>query len=133
MFQMISSKIICLSSHSTRTDELVSFLRKDNHFVTHVEKINAAAEKISSQDVLLILINYNSIVRAERNELATLFQNARSKKVVVYDVPNDATRHQAFYRLGAYRILKDTYEIADIFRFSENYGYYCCFMCYNIS
>jgi len=117
---MSSSKIIRLSSHSKRTDDLVSMLRNDNHFVTLLDKISTTADKITSQDVVLIIINYSSIVSAERKELTTLFQSARSKKFVIFDVPNDATRRQAFYRLGAYRIFRDSYEITDIFHFATN-------------
>ncbi len=117
---MATKKIVLLGSQNDRTNQLTSLLRSTDFTITKVKNIDQATDRLHSSDPGLILIDYGSIKSAERNDLAVLFANARSTKFVIFDVPNDATRRRAFYRLGTYRILPDTYQIEDICYFCSN-------------
>ena len=109
-----------LSSNNERSKMLISLLKTEKISVTVSNKIDPLPDQISSPDVQMILVNYQSIIGAQKKELASLFQNAQSTKFVVYDVPDDATRRKAFYRLGAYRVLKATYSMEDVSTFTGN-------------
>lgn len=117
---MSLKNLIILSDPGERSGKLISLLESGEYSIHSTEKITEVSKKISSSDITLILINYESIVKDERNNLISLFKNARKTKFVVYDVPEDATRRLAFYRLGAYRILDNKYTVEDIFYFSKN-------------
>jgi signal recognition particle receptor subunit beta len=117
---MSIKNLLILSGQDDRTKELVSLLENGKYTIHATEKISEAKDKISSSEIALILINYSSIVKAERNKLISLFKDARRTKFVIYDVPEDAMRRLAFYRLGAYRILDKKYTVQDIYYFSEN-------------
>jgi signal recognition particle receptor subunit beta len=117
---MISNKILILGSDKKRTNLLVSLFKEINIEVLDAETIPEADEIISSADLDLILIEYNAIVNAEREKLIDLFRDARRTKFVIFDVPHDAARRLAFYKLGAYRILGVNYDVEDIYFFNQN-------------
>jgi signal recognition particle receptor subunit beta len=117
---MISNKILILGSDKKRTNLLVSLFKEINIEVLDAETIPEADEIISSADLDLILLEYNAIVNAEREKLIDLFKDARRTKFVIFDVPHDAARRLAFYKLGAYRILGVNYDIEDIYFFNQN-------------
>jgi len=117
---MAQKNILILSADDERTQKLISLLKKGKYNIHATHKLSEVSEKISSTEIALILINYLSIVKEERKKLISLFKDARKTKFVIYDVPEDAMRRLAFYRLGAYRILDQKYSVDDIFYFSQN-------------
>jgi len=117
---MNSLNIVILSGEDEQTQFLVSRLSKKADSLKLVSNIKDAASHITSTSFSLFLINYHTIVKAERKELMSLFKETVRTKFVVYAVPNDATRRLAFYRLGAYRILDDRFTIDDVYYFSLN-------------
>ena len=117
---MDSKMIILLSSQNDRSSQLISTLKSKDLFVSTVKNIDQATSRLTSSDIFMILIDYISIKEAERNDLKILFANASSTKFVIYDVPDDATRRRAFYRLGTYRILPENYNLEDIVFFCSN-------------
>jgi signal recognition particle receptor subunit beta len=117
---MDSKKIILLSNQNDRSNELVSTLKSKDLFVSTVKNIDQATSRLTTSDIFMILIDYISIKEAERNDLKILFANSSTTKFVIYDVPDDATRRRAFYRLGTYRILPKNYNIEDIVFFCSN-------------
>jgi signal recognition particle receptor subunit beta len=117
---MISNKILILGTDKKRTTLLVSLFREKNIEVLDAENIPETDEIISSSEPDLILIEYSAIVNAEREKLIELFRDARRTKFVIFNVPHDAARRLAFYKLGAYRILGINYDVEDIYFFSQN-------------
>ena len=117
---MSTTRVVLLSSSTEQSKNLVLLLKSADISVTLSDKIDTVTGQRSSSDTEIILVNYQSIVSAQKKDLATLFSNAKANKFVVYDVPDDATRRNAFYRLGAYRVLKSSYSTEDIFHFTSN-------------
>lgn len=117
---MPAEKILLLGKDKKRANLLVSLFKEKEFDASVVENISEADNLISSSELALILIDYRAIIEAKRQELITLFKNARKTKFVIFDVPEDATRRLAFYRLGAYRILDENYDVEDIYYFSQN-------------
>jgi len=117
---MNSNKVLILAADEKRSNLLVSLFKEKKIEVLNSTNLPEADSLLSSTDLDLILIEYNSIVSAEREKLIELFRDARRTKFVIFDVPHDAVRRLAFYKLGAYRILGVNYDIEDIYFFSEN-------------
>ena len=117
---MISNKILILGTYKKRTTLLVSLFKEKNIEVLDAENIPETDDIISSSELDLILIEYSAIVNAEREKLIGLFRDARRTKFVIFNVPHDAARRLAFYKLGAYRILGINYDVEDIYFFSQN-------------
>ena len=114
------NKVLILGADEKRSNLLISLFKEKNIEVLDANTIPKADSIISSSDLDLILIEYQSIVNAEREKLIDLFRDARKTKFVIFDVPHDAIRRLAFYKLGAYRILGENYDIEDIYFLSEN-------------
>jgi signal recognition particle receptor subunit beta len=117
---MNSNKVLILGADEKRSNLLVSLFKEKDIEVLDANNLPDADSIISSSDLDLILIEYQSIVNAEREKLIELFRDARRTKFVIFDVPHDAVRRLAFYKLGAYRILGINYDVEDIYFFSEN-------------
>ena len=117
---MALKTILILSGQDTFTDKVTSLLKTGDVDLRVSDNLADAAVKIASYPISLILINYNIILKADRPSLISLFKDARKTKFVLYKVPADATRRLAFYRMGAYRVLDDLYESADIVHFCKN-------------
>ena len=117
---MALKNILILSGQDGYTDKLIGLLKTGDFDLRISDNLADAAVKIASFPVSLFLINYNSILKAERSNLIALFRDARKTKLVLYHVPADATRRLAFYRMGAYRVLDDQYESTDIVYFCRN-------------
>jgi signal recognition particle receptor subunit beta len=117
---MTTNKIVLLGRDKKRSNLLVSLFKEREIEIFVVENIKDAENLISAAELSLFLIDYKAIVIAARDELIELFKDARTTKFVIFDVPRDANRRLAFYRLGAYRILGTDYDIDDIYFFSLN-------------
>jgi signal recognition particle receptor subunit beta len=114
------NRLLLLEADKKQGAILVSLFRESEAEAYVVNDISDAENLLSSTELSLLLLNYQSIVNAERNELINLFKKAQDTKLVIYNVPDDATRRIAFYRLGAYRIISNKYELEDVYYFSRN-------------
>lgn len=117
---MQTNRLLLIENDKKQGDVLVSLFKESESEAFVVKNIADAENLISSKELDLILLNYQSIVDAERKEQISLFKKAQSTKLIIFNVPNDATRRLAFYRLGAYRSFSNTYELEDIYYFSKN-------------
>jgi len=117
---MISNKTLILGTDKKRTTLLDSLFKEKNIEVHDAENLSKADEIISSVELDLILIEYSAIVNAEREKLIDLFRDAQRTKFVIFNVPHDAARRLAFYKLGAYRILGINYDVEDVYYFCYN-------------
>lgn len=117
---MNTNKILLLAKDKKRINLLTSLFREKEIEVFTVDGIPDAVNLIFTSELSLILIDFQTIVNAERDNLVDLFRDARQTRFVIFGVPEDATRRLAFYKLGAYRILGFDYEIDDIYFFSLN-------------
>ncbi len=117
---MNSDKVLILGLDKKRVNLLSSLLKEVEAEVFTVDNVQDAENLLSSSELTLILLEYNAIVNEERDKLKDLFKAARKTKLVISDVPEDAARRLAFYRLGAYRILGINYEVEDIYYLGKN-------------
>jgi signal recognition particle receptor subunit beta len=79
-----------------------------------------AAKIIDKEKVSLFILCYTKIVDANRETVLALFKHAQKAKFLIFNVPGDAKRRLAFYKMGAYRIFDSDYDITDIAALSRN-------------
>ena len=117
---MTDNTIIILDNNEDRKKSLISLFNEEKINAIDCKNISEFDELIDSSTSPLILVSYNSIVGAKRDEVISIFKSAKEIKVITYDVPSDATRHLAFYKMGSYRIFDTTYDSSEIFYFIKN-------------
>jgi len=117
---MSTNRILLLEEDNKRAELLDSLFKENQAEVFIAKNISEAENLVKTPELSLILLDYQDIVDFKRNELISLFKSARRTKFIVFNVPDDATRRIAFYKLGAYRILSVHYDIEDVYFFSQN-------------
>lgn len=85
---------------TTSSDEALNILQKDK--------------------IPLFIVCYTKIVNASRESIVALFNHTKQVKFFIFNVPGDARRRLAFYKMGAYRIFDTDYDITDIAALSKN-------------
>ena len=85
-----------------------------------IESETDLQNKINNSKDNIVLITQQSLTKVSKNNIKTIFKNSESRKILVYDVPNDATKINAFYKLGAYRVLDETVEAEEIVEYVAN-------------
>jgi len=117
---MSINRILLLEEDNQRANLLDSLFKENQAEVFVAKNISEAETLVKTPELSLILLDYHDIIDSKRNELISLFKGARRTKFIVFNVPDDATRRIAFYKLGAYRILSVHYDIEDVYFFSQN-------------
>jgi signal recognition particle receptor subunit beta len=79
-----------------------------------------AVQLLAKEKVPLFIVCYSKIVDANRQSVIALFKHAQEVKFLIFNVPDDAKRRLAFYKMGAYRIFDSNYDITDIAALSKN-------------
>ena len=67
------------------------------------------------------LISYSVITKSERGQIVSLFKNTSKSKFILFDVPEDAKKRLAFYKMGAYKILDINYNQEEIVYICNNF------------
>jgi len=70
--------------------------------------------------VKIVLVDQHYLFKLSKEEIKSLFRQAQSTNIIVYDVQNIATRRLAFYKLGAYRVLDKSYNAQEIVELTIN-------------
>jgi signal recognition particle receptor subunit beta len=79
--------------------------------------------KINNSTDNIVLITQQSLAKVSKNNIKTIFKKSDSQKILVFDVPKDATKIIAFYKLGAYRVLDESVETEEIVEYVKNLHY----------
>ena len=107
-----------LISVLSQNDEEKEKLRKDiesfNYQVHVFDKIETITKEVSTNHPILIMIDYNSILLADRSKVINLFKAIKATRTIVYNVPEDTDRRLAFYELGATRVFDKSYALENI-------------------
>jgi signal recognition particle receptor subunit beta len=82
--------------------------------------IEQAETLLKKEKIPLFVLCYSQIVNANRDTVISLFKHAQQSKFLIFNVPYDARRRLAFYKMGAYRIFDSEYDITDIAALSKN-------------
>lgn len=101
---MQSNKIFILDTDQSNTDFFTDHLREDDVNIEVVRTLNEIGRYASEQDFRLAMVNYDTIVEADRSKVVEMFKQLLGHNLIVYNVPAKANRRLAFYDLGASRV-----------------------------
>ncbi len=117
---MENIQILLLDEQIERADGISSFLKEKNISSSSIDDPGKIKINIDDNDLKIILVTQHYLLNIQEDDIKSLFAKSDSRKIIVYDVPNDGARKLAFYKLGAYRVLDDSSEIQDIGEYISN-------------
>lgn len=86
----------------------------------HYTVIQSASELETVSGADLVLFSFSFLSRVSREAISETFKWARKKHFIIYDVPQDATKHIALYKLGAFKIFSSSYYKEEIATYVRN-------------
>jgi hypothetical protein len=101
---MADHLIYILSADDQTAGQLSEQFSASGYGVNYYGDLNSLIKTLVNNNVLLVLIDYECIVTAERKIVIDLFKMVKKIRSVVFNVPNDTDRRLAFYELGATRV-----------------------------
>ena len=111
---MAAQLISVLSQNNDEKEQLKQDFESFNYQISVFINIDAITKDVSTNNPILIMIDYNSIVSADRTKVISLFKIIKSVRSVVFNVPEDTDRRLAFYELGATRVFDKSYALENI-------------------
>ena len=111
---MANQLISVLSQNTDEKDKLKQGFESFNYQLSVFSNIDAITKDVSSNHPVMIMIDYNSIVAADRAKVISLFKVIKSARSIVFNVPEDTDRRLAFYELGATRVFDKSYALENI-------------------
>jgi len=112
--------VLVLDENKNRLTELKTRLLEKGISAVTLDNSEDHNKLISKNALKIVLITQQYLAKISKEEIKTLFRQADSRSIIVYDVQNNATRRIAFYKLGAYRVLDNTFDPYDIIEFAVN-------------
>jgi len=111
---MADKNIIILDSDFAHMEFFNPFFEEEGIKAHQFNSIADYLDNESERSVLLFLLDYGTILAAERTEVIRFFQNLHQAQTVVYNVPENANRRLAFYDLGALRVYDTSYSLEEV-------------------
>jgi hypothetical protein len=106
--------ISILSQNDEEKEKLRNDIESFNYQVHLFDKIETITKEVATNHPILIMIDYNSILIADRSKVIALFKAIKTTRTIVYNVPEDTDRRLAFYELGATRVFDKSYALENI-------------------
>lgn len=117
---MKENKVLLFDENSERSSEIESGFKNKDLDTVLIESENELENTITNSKNTIVLITHQSLAKVSKSNIKSLFKQADSQKILVYAVPNDATKIIAFYKLGAYRVLDESFESEEIVEYVNN-------------
>jgi hypothetical protein len=111
---MAAQLISLLSQKDEEKEKLRTDIESFNYQVHVFDKIESITKDVSTNHPILIMIDYGSILIADRSKVIALFKAIKTTRSIVYNVPEDTDRRLAFYELGATRVFDKSYALENI-------------------
>ncbi len=93
--------IIILDKDETRSDFFQSMFMRDDYEVKIFNTIKSCIDFISESGCIAALVEYDTLVDEERDDVILFFKNFNRNNIFVFNVPVNANKRLAFYELGA--------------------------------
>lgn len=120
---MKENKILLFDESNDRSSEIESGFSAKNIGSIQINNENELENFVNNAEYNIVLITHQSLAKVSKSNIKSLFKQADSKKILVYAVPNDATKIIAFYKLGAYRVLDESFDSSEIVEYVNNLYY----------
>ncbi len=112
---MTNKKIFILDNDKNQTEILFNLIAEDHYEGRLFNSIEDLTAAFSDQIPALSLIDYHSLLKADRQQVIRLFQIMKDQEISVYNVPEDAARRLAFYELGARRVYDSGHSLEEMY------------------
>lgn len=112
---MHTDKIIILDSNEENTRFFTDHWLSDDYDVEVVRYLEDMTERVTDTDFKLVMVDYLTIVDAERSDVINMFGILNGHHLAVYHVPDKANRRLAFYDLGAFRVYDDSLSLTEVY------------------
>jgi signal recognition particle receptor subunit beta len=116
----MKNKVLILTDEPEIKDFLISNCNEKAIEHSFPKSVKEANSLLSSLDFPISLLSYSAISKADRNQIASLFKYTQKSKFILFDVPQDAKKRLAFYKMGTYRILDTSFKEEEVFYICNN-------------
>lgn len=111
---MPDKTIYVLDNDPSRVEIFKEHFSNDELEVLHLNDLPQSSQDLISEKTLTTILDYQIIVNAEREEVVLFFKSLKNSNLVVYGVPENASRRLAFYELGARRVYDTSFPLEEI-------------------
>ena len=112
---MVNKKIFVLDNDESQTEILFNLIGEDLYEGRLFNSIDDLTTVVSEQIPAISLIDYHTLLKADREKVIRLFQIMKNQEISVYNVPEDAARRLAFYELGARRVYDSGHSLEEMY------------------
>ena len=113
---MADKNINILDSNAEHLEMIRSLMEESDCQFHYFSSIPEFLEKMDRATPSLSLIEYNTILKSEREQVIGFFREVRSLNLIVYNVPQNANKRLAFYDLGARRVFDSSVSLEEVYQ-----------------
>ncbi len=112
---MSEIKVRILDSDPSHAELFEHFFAQDGIEIQFMANLDDLLNLLKEAQQLFLLIDYKSIVDAERAQVINFFKMLGEHTAIVYEAPENAVRRMAFYELGASRVYDTSNSLEEIY------------------
>jgi len=120
---MKENKILLLDEDSKRSSAIDKGIKSKDIDLVIINSEDDLEKNIKDSNCSILLITQHSLAQVSKSNIKTIFSQSDNTKILLYNVPHDATKVIAFYKLGAYRVLDESYDSDEIVEYVNNLYY----------
>ena len=112
---MPEKQIYILAKEPEQANLLTDLFAQDHFEAQALRTISELSEKIDPESFFICLIDYPTLLTAEREEVVNAFRQLKNNELIVFNVPENASRRLAFYDLGARRVYDLSHSVEEMY------------------
>ena len=120
---MKENKILLFDENAERSSEIDSGFKSKDIDSVLINSENELENIVNNSKNNIVLISQQSLAKVSKSNIKSIFSHTDTIKILVHAVPNDATKIIAFYKLGAYRVLDESFDSDEIVEYVKNLYY----------
>ncbi len=112
---MPEKQIYILDKEPEQANLLNDLFVQDQFEAKVLHSVSELSEQIDPETFFICLIDYPTLLTAEREEVVNAFRQLRNNELIVFNVPENASRRLAFYDLGARRVYDLSHSLEEMY------------------
>ncbi len=112
---MPEKQIYILDKESEQANLLIDLFAQDQFEAKALHSVSELSEQIDPETFFICLIDYPTLLTAEREKVVNAFRQLRNNELIVFNVPENASRRLAFYDLGARRVYDLSHSLEEMY------------------
>ncbi len=112
---MPEKQIYILDKEPEQAIVLNELFAQDQLEAKSLHSVSELSDQINSESFLICLIDYPTLLTAEREEVVNAFRQLRNNELIVFNVPENASKRLAFYDLGAHRVYDLSHSLEEVY------------------